>query len=174
MDSYVKIENDKVIAVYGSSWKLNNTNLERRQGAKLIKIPVSELQKVTYVKALESRANSYHNFIVEDGKARLKNDEEILEERRPDIKRELKSKRDAELNAITVEVNGKVFQSRKSDEMNFRLVLGTMADGDTEEWILEDDSVVEVTKAEIQEAYLKGLAEGKRIFAEYKEALKAL
>lgn len=89
-------------------------------------------------------------------------------------KQNLKAKRDEELNAITVKVNGKVFQSRKSDELNFRLVLSTMADGDTEEWILDDDSITEVTKAELQEAYLKGLAEGKRIFAEYKKALKEL
>lgn len=174
MDSYVKIENDKVVRVYGSDWVSNENNLERRQGARLIQIPLLELQKVSYTKDLESRANSYHNFVVENGKARLKTDAELLEERKPEMKRKLKQLRDQALENISVEVNGKVFQSRRSDEMNFRLVLASMEEGDTEEWILDDDSIVEVTKAELEQAYMIGLAEGKRIFAEYKQAIKDL
>ena len=102
-----------------------------------------------------------------DGSEYIKDPENKEAERQ-----EAKAIRDDALHSLTVELNGNVFQTRPSDEVNFRLSIETM--GDSEEWILDDNSVVEVTKAQLIQVYSEGLAKSKAIYQVYKEALKAL
>jgi hypothetical protein len=100
-------------------------------------------------------------------------EQETLASRRP-AKAEIKHTRDEALMACTVEVNGNVFQTRPSDEANFRLAIGAMVDGDVEGWILDNDTVEDIPKAELIEVYSTGLQKIGAIYAVYKEALKAL
>jgi hypothetical protein len=114
----------------------------------------------------------------EDGKARVKNKAELKvksdEEARGIAKQEAKQIRSEALLSCTSELNGHVFQTRPSDEPNFRLAIAGMEDGDKEEWILENDTVVEVSKAELFEVLSMGLQAVKKIYSDYKEVLKAL
>ena len=117
-------------------------------------------------------------FIMDAGKARLKTAAELKvrddKVAKDSAKAELKQTRDEALQACTVEVNGNVFQTRPSDESNFRLAIGAMVDGDVEGWILDNDTVEDIPKADLIEVYSTGLAKIAAIYAVYKEALKAL
>lgn len=134
---------------------------------------VIEMSKANYDKCTGSEW-----FIKDGDKVRLKTAAELKADAaalaKENGRKEAKQVRDEALHDCTVELNGNVFQTRPSDEVNFRLSIAGMEDGDKEEWILSDNTVVEVTKAELIEAYSLGLQESKKIFAIYKEALKAL
>ena len=117
-------------------------------------------------------------FIMDGGKARLKTAAELKVDADAEAKEKgrkaAKEARDEALQACTVEVNGNVFQTRPSDESNFRLAIGAMADGDVEGWILDNDTVEDIPKADLIEVYSTGLQKIGAIYAVYKEALKAL
>lgn len=94
--------------------------------------------------------------------------EEVKENKR----KAAKATRDTALQALTIELDGNVFQARPQDEVNFRLSIATI-DG-SEEWVLENNTVVKVSKADLEKVYALGLAESKAIYQTYKEDLKAL
>jgi len=85
-----------------------------------------------------------------------------------------KHARSEALRNCTSELNGNVFQTRPSDEPNFRLALAGMEDGDKEEWILENDTVVEVSKDDLFMVLSLGLQAIKNIYSDYKKVLKEL
>jgi hypothetical protein len=117
-------------------------------------------------------------FVLDGGKARLKTTAEVAEmeaaELKSTAKAVLKETRNDSLMACTVEVNGNVFQTRPSDEANFRLAIAGLADGEVEGWILEDDTVVDIPKADLITVYGLGLQKIGAIYADYKAALLAL
>lgn len=95
-------------------------------------------------------------------------------EAKENTRKDAKTARNEALNTLTVTHNGNVFQTRPQDEVNFRLSFETMSDTDKEEWILDNNTVVEVTKADLIAIYSQGLAASKAVYQTYKEALKAL
>ena len=117
-------------------------------------------------------------FIMDGGKARLKTaaelkvrDDKVIKD---SAKAELKQTRDEALQACTVEVNGNVFQTRPSDEANFRLRIAGLEAGAKANWLLENDTSVSATKEELQQVYASGLAKIGGIWDEYILALDAL
>jgi len=115
-------------------------------------------------------------WILDNGAPRIKTAAE-LKAQQADIDKESKRKaakatRDTALQALTIELDGNVFQARPQDEVNFRLSIATI-DG-SEEWVLENNTVVAVSKADLEKVYSQGLAASKAIYQVYKEALKAL
>tara|TARA_R110000803_G_scaffold176677_1_gene239071 strand:- start:251 stop:682 length:432 start_codon:yes stop_codon:yes gene_type:complete len=109
-------------------------------------------------------------------KAKLKTilDEYKLIEAKENTRKAAKDIRNEALQNLTVELNGNVFQTRPSDEVNFRLCFESMSDTDVEEWILDDNAVKSVNKADLIAVYSQGLAQSKVIYQTYKDALKAL
>ena len=95
-------------------------------------------------------------------------------EEKENTRKAAKEVRNEALNNLTVDLNGNLFQARPQDEVNFRLSVETMSDTDKEEWILANNTVIEVTKADLLNVYSQGLAASKAIYQTYKEALKAL
>jgi hypothetical protein len=114
----------------------------------------------------------------DDGKSCLKTAEEIAEYdslvSKSQIKAKAKEDRNDALMACTVELNGSVYQTRPSDEANFRLSIYGMAAGDIEGWILEDDTVKDTSKEDLTIILGLGLEKVKAIYKTYKDILKAL
>ena len=90
-----------------------------------------------------------------------------------DKRKEAKKIRDEKLSNLAVDVSGISIQVRPSDELNLRLTLQDLADGEKVEWILSDNTVVEVSKEDLQAAYVLGLTLGQEIYQEYKDVIKA-
>ena len=74
------------------------------------------------------------------------------------------------LNNLTVVIDGMEFQTRPSDLANFQVGIDT---GETE-WVLADNSVATVTTEQLQSALNEGIAQGKAIWAKYRENIKTL
>jgi hypothetical protein len=110
--------------------------------------------------------------------SRPKSTDEINADKALDIKensrKQAKAVRNESLQGLTIVYGGNVFQTRLSDEVNFRLSIETMNDTDTEEWILDDNTIAEVSQADLIAVYSQGLAASKAIDQVYKDALKAL
>ena len=84
----------------------------------------------------------------------------------------LKTTRDADLKAITHTLeDGAIVQVRPSDLGTLNLAI---AAGQSEDWLLADNTVRELTVAEMQEALLSGIEQGKVIWRVYTEELKQL
>ena len=171
------VKND-LSRILDKRFALNGDVISFMRGGKITSYPSVDFTQIDVSDEKALYGLNKELFEVVDGKAKIKTITKLKGEKdvkdKIQAKKDLKLARNEALEAITVEVNGNVFQSRKSDEMNFRLAIGSMEAGEVEEWILEDDSIVEVTKEDLEQAYVLGLTEGKRIFAEYKEALKKL
>jgi hypothetical protein len=135
---------------------------------------VIEMSDANYDKCTNSNWFKYG----EDGKARLKTAAELKVDAdklaKENGRKEAKQIREDALHDCTVELNGNVFQTRPSDESNFRLSIAGLDEGEKTEWILKDNTVVEVTKEDLDAVYVLGLKEVNVIFSVYKEALKAL
>ena len=126
-----------------------------------------------------NKCTSAHFFKYgDDGKACLKTAEEIAEYdslvSKSQIKAKAKEDRNDALMACTVELNGSVYQTRPSDEANFRLSIYGMAAGEIEGWILEDDTVKDTSKEDLTIILGLGLEKVKAIYSTYKDILKAL
>ena len=140
--------------------------------------PVPDHEKDRATHSLELSAAKYEAYQSSDyfTETRVKTAAELkaqdAKEAKENARQEAKTIRNEALQSLTVELDGNVFQTRPSDEVNFRLSIETM--GDSEEWILDDNSVIEVTKAQLIQVYSEGLAKSKAIYQVYKEALKAL
>lgn len=84
----------------------------------------------------------------------------------------LKNKREADLQAITHDFgDGRIVQVRPQDVSNFQFAI---AKNSATEWIMEDNTVVELTVEELQTAFASGVAQGEKIYMDYMQALKAL
>lgn len=91
------------------------------------------------------------------------------------IRKAAKLIRDRDLANLTVEVEGNVFQTRPSDEPNFRLVIGSLAHSNYKtEWILADNTVAIVMKKDLEVAYATGIGKAAAVYDVYKEVLKTL
>ena len=76
------------------------------------------------------------------------------------LRKQYTEERNEALYSATVEVDGMTFQTRPSDFANFEVGI---AEGSTE-WILADNSIGEVTTAQLQQAFDLGKAQAKDIF----------
>jgi len=84
----------------------------------------------------------------------------------------LKATRDSSLLAITHALaDGAVVQVRPKDLNTLTLAI---SEGTAEDWVLADDTVRELTVAEMQEALLSGIEQGKVIWRVYTKELKQL
>lgn len=63
-----------------------------------------------------------------------------------------KADRAAAVDALTVEVNGKVFDADETSQARMSVAASSMSDYESNVWVLHDNSVVYVTKAELLEA----------------------
>lgn len=85
---------------------------------------------------------------------------------------QLKAQRDNALNAITHDFgDGRIVQVRPEDVGNFQIAISSNV---TAEWVMENNTVEELTVAELQTAFASGVTQGKQIYDDYMQALKAL
>jgi len=84
----------------------------------------------------------------------------------------LKAVREASLKAITHTLeDGSAVQVRPDDLGTLNLAI---AAGQSEDWVLADNTVRELTVPEMQESLLAGIAQGKVIWRTYTDALRQL
>lgn len=96
----------------------------------------------------------------------------IAEEQREAARSALKSKREADLQSITHDFgDGRIVQVRPQDVGNFQLAISKNS---TTEWIMEDNTIAELTVEELQTAFASGVAQGEKIYMDYMQTLKAL
>lgn len=99
-------------------------------------------------------------------------DAKIASEQKEAKRIALKNKREADLQAITHDFkDGRIVQVRPQDVGNFQLAI---AKNKTTEWIMEDNSIAELTVQELQTAFDSGVAQDEEIFKDYMQALKVL
>jgi hypothetical protein len=80
-------------------------------------------------------------------------------------RQQLKSEVDHTLATLThTFADGRVVQVRKQDLPNFQ---SAIALGETEDWIMADNSVSSLTVEQLQEAYLSGISQGKAALRAY-------
>jgi len=89
-------------------------------------------------------------------------------------KKELKRIREESLSNCTVELNGNVYQTRPSDEPNFRLRIAGLESGQETKWILENDETVTVSKEELEEVFNLGLLANGAIWDDYMQKKEQL
>lgn len=63
-----------------------------------------------------------------------------------------KAERAMAVEALTVEVNGKVFDADETSQARMSVAASSMTDYETNVWVLHDNTIVQVTKAELLEA----------------------
>jgi hypothetical protein len=84
----------------------------------------------------------------------------------------LKQNRETSLQALTHTFStGEVVQVRPQDLPNFQIAISL---GASEDWVMADDTVVNLTVAQMQEAMDSGIAQGKVIWKTYTADLKAI
>ena len=71
--------------------------------------------------------------------------EELAEQALADAKQE----RAAEVERLTVEVDGMVFDADETSQARMSVAASSMTDDETNVWVLHDNSVVQVTKAQL-------------------------
>ena len=117
-------------------------------------------------------------FVMDGGKARLKNEAEIKAmedaEAKDTARKAAKEARDEALRNCTVEVNGNVYQARPSDEANFRVRIMSLEAGQETQWLLENDQAVTVTKEDLEQVYSSGLQKVGSIWDDYINVVDAL
>jgi len=87
-------------------------------------------------------------------------------------RRAYQRERDAALQAMTHAFDdGAVVQVRPQDMGNFQTAI---AAGEPQEWIMEDNSIRLTTVEELQAAMASGVTQGKAIWNDYAEKIKAL
>jgi len=85
------------------------------------------------------------------------------EQVKKDTKQELKAKYKSDLEAMTVEVNGNVFDVAMSSAIAYATTIKHLPDGGKTYWTLANKKLVEVTKAELIEVQGLGEVEGLRL-----------
>lgn len=66
-----------------------------------------------------------------------------------------KQERAEEVEALTVEVEGMVFDADETSQARMAVAATSMSDDETNVWVLHDNTVVQVTKAQLLEACRK-------------------
>lgn len=66
-----------------------------------------------------------------------------------------KAERAEAVEALTVEVNGKVFDADETSQARMSVAASSMTDYETNVWVLHDNSIVHVTKSELLDACRK-------------------
>ena len=94
--------------------------------------------------------------------------EQVLEQQRAALKQE----RDKALESITHSfADGSVIQVRPQDVSNIQLAI---SQGESQKWVMKDNSVRLTTVTELQEALESGIAQGKAIWDNYTAELEVL
>jgi len=84
---------------------------------------------------------------------------------------ELKATREQSLSELTYTfADGSIIQVRPSDIPTFQLAI---AQGESQDWVMADDTVKTITVDDMQEAMNSGIAQAKVVWQEYTTALKA-
>lgn len=84
----------------------------------------------------------------------------------------LKSTRDEDLQAITHTLaDGSVVQVQPNDLANFNMAI---LSGNSEDWVLEDNTVRELSVSEMEESVQSGIVQAKVIWKTYTDGLKQL
>ena len=65
---------------------------------------------------------------------------------------EAKAERAEEVERLTVEVDGYVFDADETSQARMSVAASSMTDDETNVWVLHDNQIVEVTKAQLLEA----------------------
>ena len=63
-----------------------------------------------------------------------------------------KAERAAEVEALTVEVEGMVFDADETSQARMSVAASSMTDDELNVWVLHDNSIVQVTKAQLMQA----------------------
>lgn len=63
-----------------------------------------------------------------------------------------KAERAAEVEALTVEVEGMVFDADETSQARMAVAASSMTDDETNVWVLADNTIVQVTKAQLMQA----------------------
>lgn len=82
-----------------------------------------------------------------------------------------KKNRDEALLNLAVDVAGKSIQTRPQDEVNLRLAIGEMEPLGVRRWILSDNTVSEVSKEDLIDAYTLGLSAANAIYNTYMDLI---
>lgn len=82
-------------------------------------------------------------------------------------------KRDDALAANEVTVSGNTFQTRPGDMGNFQLKLSELQAEETTRWKLKDNSVVVVSREDLETAYTIGIAQGNAIWDAHFDEIEA-
>jgi hypothetical protein len=97
---------------------------------------------------------------------------EYMESEKTEAISNLKQNRETSLQALTHTFStGEVVQVRPQDLPNFQIAISL---GASEDWVMADDTVVNLTVAQMQEAMDSGIAQGKVIWKTYTADLKAI
>lgn len=107
---------------------------------------------------------------VVDGTLQTIEYEEVLtpEEQR----RQYKRIRDRALKAITHDFgDGRIVQVRPEDVGNFQIAIASNV---PIEWVMENNTVEDLTVAELQAALASGISQGKSIYDDYMQSIKLL
>lgn len=63
-----------------------------------------------------------------------------------------KAERAAEVEALTVEVDGMVFDADETSQARMSVAASSMTDDELNVWVLHDNSIVQVTKSQLMQA----------------------
>lgn len=78
--------------------------------------------------------------------------EPTAEELREQALANAKAERASEVERLTVEVEGMVFDADETSQARMSVAASSMTDDETNVWVLNDNSVVQVTKAQLLQA----------------------
>lgn len=99
-------------------------------------------------------------------------DAQIAAEQKEAARISLKNQRNRLLQSITYSFSdGRSVQVRPQDVSNFQMAISMNINT---EWVMSDNTVSELTVAELTEALNHGISEGQRIYVEYMSELKLL
>ena len=93
--------------------------------------------------------------------------DEVIEQQR----KVLQVQRDEALASITATVNGKTVQVRPQDAQNFQVAISL---GESQDWILADNTVGTLTVQDMQDALTSGIAQARDIWAAYTGHIRTL
>ena len=162
--------------ILNERFKVKGTKLEGKVDRKLISYDLADFTAIEGDDANVLGTPSNYNVV--DNVPSLKTQEELdamaVASQKENDRKEAKEIRDEKLSTLSVDVSGVSIQVRPSDELNLRLTIQDLAEGETVEWILSDNSVAVVSKEDLEAAYVLGLTLGQEAYQEYKDVIKAL
>ena len=165
----------KVGLILNESFKVKGKKIEGKRGREFLSYDLADFTAIESDEANVLGNPSYYKVV--DNIPVLKTKKELeamaVAGQKENARKEAKEIRDEKLSDLAVDVSGISIQVRPSDELNLRLTLQDLADGEKVEWILSDNTVAEVSKEDLQAAYVLGLTLGQEIYQEYKDVIKA-